>query len=137
MRALSSKDQIHLIKNETGCMIHYLINSKDSVIVSYPTLNLDNAGLLQQEIILLMYTIGRMFDPLVKYVIIIDYPMRMQSFSQTLLNIEVSSEMLQKFIMDRIPLSKLWASMRFYRNVRHHDAVVNQGIKFDLMINDN
>jgi hypothetical protein len=136
MGALSSKDQIELIRNETGCMIRYLVNSKDSVVVSYPALNLDNVGLLQHEVILLMYTIGRMFDPLVKYVIIIDYPMRIQSFSQTLLNVEVSSKILQKFISDKIPLSELWASMRLFRNIRHHDAVVNQGIKFDLMIND-
>jgi len=134
--ARSTKDQIEMIKNETGCMIRYLINSKDSVVISYPTVNLENAILLQHEIVLLMYTIGRMFAPLVKYVIIIDYPMRIQSFSETLLNIEISSEMLQKFILHKIPLSELWTSMRFFRNIRHHDAIVNEGIKFDLMIND-
>ena len=77
-----------------------------------------------------------MFAPLVKYVIIIDYPMRIQSFSETLLNIEISSDMLQKFILHKIPLSELWTSMRFFRNICHHDAIVNEGIKFDLMIND-
>jgi hypothetical protein len=138
MKGYSLAEHVQMIKEETQCLITSLIDAKDVLAVSY--LNFDkNIQEFQRRLIALISTIGRIYDPSVKYRVSVnnypDFSIKKDGYdTPELITIEIPSPILQRYINKEVTLTELWKHVKAFRkeSVRYAHRV--KELKMDLVI---
>ena len=96
----STSERAEMITNDTHCKIIMLVEGHDIVALSYPTVNFQNIKLLQREIISLLKVLGTVYNPVIKFVITVCYPIRSKHTGQwmEILSVSVPAQTLKKFV---------------------------------------
>jgi hypothetical protein len=114
----SLADHAQMIKEETQCLITSLIDAKDVLAVSYSTFD-KNIHDIQRHLIAVISTIGRMYNPSLKYRVTVNYPdfsiKKEGDDTQELLTIEIPASILQKYVNKEINLTELWKNIQAFR----------------------